>query len=99
MLLSNGKRYIHTKATSNTQLILVQAQNVISKSCCYSEFAFEVVTNEENLAEIIIIPISPRWKGWDWGFTAAPLLLLQPRRMQRLKKPNTHYVNLALELL
>lgn len=64
MLLSNGKRCIHTKATSNTQLILVQAQNVISKSCCYTEFAFEVVTNEENhLAEIIIIPESKMGSG------------------------------------
>lgn len=59
MLLSNGKRYIHTKATSNTQLILEQAQTLIFKSCCYTEFAFEVVMNEENhLGGIIIIPRS-----------------------------------------
>ncbi len=58
MLLSNGKRYIHTKATSNTQLILEQAQNVISKSCCYTEFAFEVENEENHLGGIIIIPKS-----------------------------------------
>ncbi len=57
MLLSNGKRYIHTKATSNTQLILEQAQNVISKSCCY-EFAFEAENEENHLGGIIIIPKS-----------------------------------------
>lgn len=97
MLLSNGKRCIHTKATSNTQLILVQAQNVISKSCCYTEFAFEVVTNEENhLAEIIIISESKM----GLGIHCYPVTLTATEtRTASQKAKQTHLVNSALELL